>query len=351
MKLLAALCSSLLLLAGCPGKAAQPSTIVTGPVAAAVPTTRVVLPLSGLALDVPVRGDGVTYEVVGSWALSPDDNYYGRDVIEESSATGDLVGGTWVMIGYFDQRACDALFGEDEVITFGEPLEARTLGTTAWTLRGGIADLPGLGKLPAVRACTGAADQQKLIVYRFFVGEAETMTAAAMIDAFAASPAVAAIDAAFRARASDAVAPIHHPGVVNIGSIAAVRDIFLSVNGITMTLPDDGFLWRDPQADTEAGIDTFERAAPAIPELYGEIRRQPRTCREQLADLSPNNLAVASGISAAWIAGPTIDRDPDDEHIVCHDYTGGSVLVGFVGTSGDLSAFQPFLDALARAVD
>jgi hypothetical protein len=289
--------------------------------------------------------------VVGSWGLSADDNYYGRDVLEEHAAGGDLRAGTWVMIGYFDERACETLFGEDEVIAFGEPLQVRTFGASTWVLRGGIVEMPDLPRMPALRGCSGAADQQKLIVYRFFLGEPETMSADAMIDAFAASPVVAAVDAAFRARASVAVEPMRDPALVNIGEIAAVREVLLEVNGFAITLPDDGFLWRNPMPDRETGIDTFERAAPAIPDVYLEVRRQSTSCQDQLAGFPRNNLAVASGMSTAWIAGPTIDRDPEDEHIVCHDHVGGSVLVGIVGTGGDLTPFQTFLDAVASAVD
>ncbi len=64
------------------------------------PGGAVVLPLTGLALDLPLAASGCGYRLSGSWAIDASGSYDGRDVLDE--ACGDsLTSGNWVSMGYF----------------------------------------------------------------------------------------------------------------------------------------------------------------------------------------------------------------------------------------------------------
>ena len=69
----------------------------------AVRSGAMVLPVSGLALDLPVdpRAD-FAWSLSSSYALSDNGTSFdGRDVIDEK-VKDELVAGTWVQVGYFD---------------------------------------------------------------------------------------------------------------------------------------------------------------------------------------------------------------------------------------------------------
>lgn len=342
------------LLAGCPSrdrKPAQPE---------AIPAVRVALPLTGLAVDLPGRADRATYKVTGIWELDADDGFYSHDAVEEVASDGETVGLTWVTVGFFDRRPCEALFDDDLAIAFDGPLEIRAFGSATWAVRGGFATSPEVGRLPAVGGCTGPTEGQKLMVWRFLIGQPESMTPEQIIAAFDA-PATAAIELAFRTRTAAEVAPAHLAEVENQGEVLPVREIRFSSAGLSLTLPDDGNIWRDPRAVPERGIDVLERVAPAIPFVYIELYRAVGvTCDAWLAS-SEQGLAQARGVFAPWMPGPTLAGSDDygEMHMACLDYehptfdfnvVDGAVAVGFLGTGGDLSRHRPLLDAIARSL-
>ena len=119
----------------------------------AVKSGAVVLPISGLALDLPAdpRAD-FTWGLSSSDALSDNGKVFdGRDVIDEK-IKDELVAGTWVQVGYFDAGDCKATVGATALT--GAWTEDRDFYGLRWCLRGGTFDLGAdLGKVPAVAMC------------------------------------------------------------------------------------------------------------------------------------------------------------------------------------------------------
>jgi hypothetical protein len=347
---------SLLLLAACSSAPPRPTTpdpvdALPAPPVEATPTTRVVLPLSGLAVELPDLPDGGAYAFGGGWLLSPEGGYYGRDVIEERGGAGDLVGGSWVFVGHYDGKTCEAMLADDEVIAFAWPAESRELAGRTWVVRGGLAEIPGLGKLPAIRACTGASNEHKLTVYRFFLGEAESMSADAMVAALGGAPVVGAVAAAYGARSSGPVQPTRDVNVSNLGEVSAVRAVQFGKLGLSITLPDDGFVWRVLPQSIPDGPGYLFRLAPTFPAISVRVYLDRGvTCAGQYALLSVLEVPAARGVAGGWSPGPVIADDPVG-HTVCRDDpAGGSVLVAVVGSDGELASFQPLLDAIAAGV-
>ena len=129
----------------------------------------VVLPISGLALDLPVdpRAD-FTWNLLASYALSDNGTSFdGRDVIDEK-VKDNLVAGSWVQFGYFNAGDCKATVGETELTDAWT--DERDLYGLRWCLRGGKFDLGGdIGKVPTVVMCAHREGRKDLLIHRFFL--------------------------------------------------------------------------------------------------------------------------------------------------------------------------------------
>ncbi len=265
----------------------------------------VVLPLAGIAVDLPARA-GLGYEVTGSWKLDGM-AFEGGDTIDELRA-GKVVATTWVSVGWFEVGGCL------DVLRYA-PIEAPwelpkvALWGTRWAARGGIyrggSEMDGR---PVVTLCLERGERKQLVLSRFpieAVASGGTTQRAQLLREVRRSEVLRRIYRSFAKDRTVVTAPARDAR--NRGEIAAQREVTMLWSEVTLTLPDDGFVWVTG-ADL-AGVDRFERMAPALPELSLAVARvdAPMTCRgDGLALVGGQALArPPTGLPAGWEAGPT----------------------------------------------
>lgn len=312
---------------------------------------KVVLSISGLEIDLPPVRAGITYNVSGSWSLSAE-SFDGRDVVDEWK-DGVLTAGNWVMMGYFNAGACDAVVAETKLD--GAWKADHSLWGTQWKVRGGIYTFDGqLGRKPAVAMCTQMGRTKSLLIYRFFVDQPESMTRAAMLEAL---PKAAVLEAAWRSYRESRIAPVaptKRSEVRNRGSISPSRKEKLPSTGLDVQMPDDGFVWLvERSKEKNAGVDTLSRMAPALPDVSVELARfdQPN-CAAAFARLQIEKRPVAArNLPAGWESGPQLVVNGELELTACHHAARGVVLVGvFQGPSEtDVAYLRPLFESIGRA--
>ena len=134
-----------------------------------VKSGKVVLPLTGLAVDLPAdKRKNATWMLSGSWSLTDGGAAFdGRDVVDLK--VGDkLVAGNWVHIGYFNAGDCAAVVKALDVPDrwTGE----KTLWGLKFQVAGGTWDFENnLGKKPAIALCVANAAGGSLLLYHFFL--------------------------------------------------------------------------------------------------------------------------------------------------------------------------------------
>ncbi len=323
------------------------------------PSGEVVLPLSGLRFELPKDPrEGHSWSLASSFALDP--GFEARDVIDEKVG-GQLVSATWVSVGHFSAGGCEAVLASF-------PLEAAVgsapkLFGHIWAARAGVLDLgERLGRVPAVALCGARERGKALLVWHLLLdrGQRNDQPGATALTAAAGHPVVTSVA---RAWLEDRVAeqrPLARSEVRNRGSSRPDREVRLPISGLTVRLPDDGYVWvpRAAAGDAPPEVDWIDRLAPALPDLSLEVFSLPEvSCRLFLAgieapvraDLKPKRLP------AGWQPGPVIAVDGEPEYLACRDLPGRLLAVGLYTTvppgpmEGDFGPLHGLLDALSKA--
>lgn len=324
-----------------------------------MPPGKAVLAVTGIEIQLPKdTRKGFAWSVSGSWSLiDGGQSFDGRDVIDEK-IDGELVAGTWVAAGVFTAGGCDAVVAQTEL---ADPwtAEAKAAGL-AWTVRGGSYDLgEPIGRVPTVVMCTKRGDDEQLLLHHYFIAE-PTIDRAGALAWQAKSPLVKAIGKAWSSQKSGDVRTRQRPEIRQRGDVAAVRTVTFEKSGLSVELPDDGYVWLSPRADAESGVDWIERMAPAMPSYQLEVILLPdtgSTCADFFEGLMLPKKAgiVPKGLSPGWEAGPALVVDEKLERTACMPIGQALLIVGVfrapdIGKAADdMTPIVPLLDAIAGA--
>lgn len=341
-------CVLLMLVWSCaPGSAAraEPAVVSSG---------RVVLPLSGLVIDLPKDArKGFSWSLASSWRLAETDaGYDGRDVIDEK-IDQTLVAGTWVQVGHFAAGDCRAVLRSVALEQAWEST-SRLAGHDAM-VRGGIHVFEGgtLGRRPAAVLCLGRAARKQLLVHRFLLDQPESMTREAVLAALNDSAALSAIADAWARDLTDvSTPPLRRSEVRRRGELEATRLVKLDRAGFSVRLPDDGLIWIVNRANADLGTDWLDLAAPAEPEVSIEIAVVTRaSCAEFFAGLTLERRADSApkNLPKGWEPGPTLVFEGEPELTTCKPIGADALVVGlFVAPFGeDVARYRPLLEAIA----
>lgn len=311
---------------------------------------RAELPTSGLVIDLP-GVEGRRYDISASWSLNHDTQVFDtRDVVDEFDASGKLILGTWVQSGYFTAGGCAAVFAEAEL---DAPWTTKvTQWGESWDVQGGGYTLSGsIGRVPAVKFCRERQDGTALLLHHYLVDQPESTGQAAAMTAAAASGVMAAVSRSYTDNRFVDAKPVLRPEVRRRGAEAA-RTVSLSVNQMTLDLPEDGYVWLVYEAD---GIDQLDRALPSLPPVTVELYViDGFPCEFMLETLTDFQLPEHRPLNlpAGWVAGNGLDVESAPELIMCHEHTRGALLVGsFQGEDRDVSYLHPLLAALLKAAE
>jgi hypothetical protein len=318
----------------------------------------VVLPMSGLEVVLPKdKRPGFTWNISGSYSLSNGGaSYDGRDVVDEK-VDGTLVAGNWVMTGHFDAPDCAAvLAGVDLEDAW---TDERTLYRLPFSIRGGVFDFTNdLGKAPSVALCTRRADGASLLLQRFFLDRANPPTREAILASLATTKLLSGAATSWRTGRWGAVAPRRRPEVRDRGDVAAVRTVTLAKSGLTLAIPDDGYVWLVRASSENEPVDWLDRIAPALNEITVEVARLAGVqCAAVFAGMTATKGRPpgAKGLPAGWLAGPTLDVNGALERSACRDVGDSALVVGLFTTpdkgrgAGDFGPLAPLLGALSTA--
>lgn len=311
------------------------------------------LPTSGLVIDLPAKA-GIQYDVSGSWALSGEGTSFdARDVIDEiETATGSVATGSWVLSGYFTAGGCSETLATAKLDAAWT--QDATLWGESWSARGGVFTFENaLGRRPAVVLCRGTGEGPTLLLYHFLANQPETLPRAAVMDSVGKSGALAAASKSFTAVRTKPVFPTRRTDVRNRGNEPAARRVTLSVSGLEVDLPPDGYLWLPDSSDT---ADFFDRPLPTFPQVTLETVFVPNvSCASILSSLGPEArdehrpLALPDG----WLGGPAVEVEGETELTMCRAVGASALLVGvFQGQDNrDVSPLHPMLGALQAAAE
>jgi hypothetical protein len=318
-----------------------------------VASGKVVLPLSGLVIELPAAKH--QWSVSASWALDKDGGFDARDVIDEKD--GDkLVAGSWVLVGHFVAGGCQETVRQADLAGTWEGTS--DLWGASWHLRGGIFTFDKLGKKPAVAMCTThttGRDRKALLLYRFFLDQPEAMSREAMQKALSESVVLERTARAFLADAAapGLTSPLGRPEVRQRGELAAARTVRLDIAELDLALPDDKTLWVREPTEPQDTTDWLARMVPAVPELTAEVlRSDAATCKELFAQFDETvKVPPPTGLAKGWEVGPTLLVERVHERTACRKVGSRLLLVGFFSApdSGDLAPFRSLLEALERA--
>ena len=320
----------------------------------------VVLPISGLALDLPVdQRAGFTWSLSASYALSANGTSFdGRDVIDEK-IDDKLIAGSWVQVGYFDAGDCKATVGATELT--GAWNEDRDLYGLHWCVRGGTFDLGSdIGKVPAVVMCAHREGRKDLLIHRFFIDLPQKSAHENIIAALAKTIVLERVALAWKQDAWAAVKPRQRPEVRNRGEIEPVRTVKLAKTGLMLALPEDGCIWLVRAPGEDDAVDWLDLMAPATNEVTIEVVRVPNaTCQEVFDGITTEKRydAPPANVPEGWTAGPTLVVDGHLERVVCRCIGGSAVLVGLFNLpdrgrgAGDFATLAPMLAAIAKAAE
>ncbi|MCE9572504.1 MAG: hypothetical protein K8W52_05055 [Deltaproteobacteria bacterium] len=323
----------------------------------AVKSGKVVLPMTGLAIDLPKDArKGATWMLSGSWALTKGGaSFDGRDVVDLK--VGDkLVAGNWIHVGYFDSGDCAAVVKELDVPD--RWLGERDLWGQHFQVAGGTFDLEnGIGKVPSLALCVSAPNEPSLLLYHFFL-DAKPPVGAAGLKAIAKDKLLERATKAWRAHATGRVQPTRHPEIRRRGDIEAARTVHLGKTNLDIALPDDGFVWLARDGADDAA-DFLDRMAPAWPDVTLELARAPgMTCADVKTALTSDAKVVAEppplGVPAGWVPFPTMQLDDAQERVICRELGPDALIVGLLGkpvTSADARDFGPLAAILGAIAD
>lgn len=330
--------ASTLLLAGLPASA-DPLKVTQG---------RVELPTSGLVIDLPAVA-GRSYAVSSSWSLSAETGTFDtRDVIDEFDAGGALIIGTWVQSGFFDAGSCAGVLAETNLDASWST--KTTLWGESWDVKGGIFTFEGsLGRRPAAQLCRDAKDGTSLLLHYYLVDRPDTTGQTETMQAVAASGVMAAASRSYTDYRVADVKPALRPEVRR-RSASAARTVLLKSNGLTVDLPEDGYVWLTFDGD---GVDFLERTMPSLPPTTVEVMAlEGYSCAEVLGSFTENLLPEhkPTNLPAGWLAGNGLNVNGEPEMIMCHAHADGAMMVGvFQEQNRDVSHLHPLLGALTNA--
>jgi hypothetical protein len=339
-----------------PAYADDPKPKVVAPLE--VKSGKVELPLSGLLVDLPAQGKGHTYKVSASFSL--DTGFDARDVIDEAK-DGTLVGGTWVLVGYFTAGSCKDVVAKP---LLDAPWEGElTLHDLVFTVRGGIFEFEGaLGKVPAAVLCTERPNlepgtRKALLLYHYFIGTELTTSHEDLLALLKKRPTVErtvkswALDTLARGR------PLEATYVRMRGDKPLPTHLELPRARLTMTAPSDGTLWLT-RAGADDSVDWLDRMVPALPEMNIEVVHSTESCARTLEMVTGprmKGVPATRNLPKGWQVGPILDLEGDPEYTTCRDFKKGAILVGFLLDKhykkdlGDMRPLHALLDSLTAA--
>lgn len=313
------------------------------------------LPTSGLIIDLPTASD-FSYKLSGSWALdAAGDGFDTRDVVDEfDSATGRLVSGNWILMGYFNAGGCESVLAE---MNFASPvITTETVWGETWRVLNGVFEFDNdLGRRPAAALCRENSLGQALLLERFLVNQSETLPYTALMTDVRASEVLANVSRAYSANRHGDIKPLRRPEVKARGEGTAARTVHLPKAGLDVALPDDGYLWL-PYSDDDMETDMLNRLLPTLPEVSVEVMSiDSFTCPDLIASFDDPAMQDVrpTGLPDNWVPAPGVVVDGEVELIACHPTQYGVLLAGiFNGTdSRDVASLAPLLSAFAEAAE
>lgn len=338
------LCVTLALAATCAARDSEPIEI---------PATggRLILPMSGLAVNFPAQPD-VRTELKASWSTKT--GFDSRDVIDQFK-DGKLIAGTWVLTGYFDAGDARATVLTEKLVDAWPVTTMDAWGMT-WQMRGGKYEFTGsLGAQPAlVYATDRSKDYPTLLLYHFFIGE-PGISGEEMVQRVKASPLSAAIVKAYRENRYGTSFPARHPAVKSRDDSVAARTVTLKKHNLQVALPDDGYIWV-PQKEPEGITDFLYRLGPTFPELTLDVLViDAPTVRAAWGsiDLSPPPAGtIIANLPDGWEVGPEVTPPSGKESTVAKQIGHRVLIVGFLANTvtTDAEPLGPILEALAESV-
>ncbi len=320
----------------------------------------VVLPMTGLTVDLPKdKRKGHQWSLTSSFAL--DDGFDARDVIDEKLGASFL-SATWVSVGYFSAGECGAIL-EDIALEDSEA-STPTLFDRPWTARTGRYDFgEPLGKAPMVALCGTREDRKAVLIYHFLLDASKPAKDAAAI--IKATQNHALVSSIAHAWASDRA--IEKPSLVrkevrNRGTIEPAREVLLPVSGLSVKLPEDGYIWlpRPLEPGASADVDWIDRVAPALPEMSFELVRVPdANCKDFFASIDAPRFEdrPAKDVPKGWSTGPVLAIDGHPEHTICRDLPSAALIVGLYTTpetgpsAGNFKPLHDLLEAILKAAE
>jgi hypothetical protein len=257
-----------------------------------------------------------------------------------------------VLSGYFTAGGCSETLATAKLDAAWT--QDATLWGESWSARGGVFTFENaLGRRPAVVLCRGTGEGPTLLLYHFLANQPETLPQAAVMDSVGKSGALAAASKSFTAVRTKPVFPTRRTDVRNRGNEPAARRVTLSVSGLEVDLPPDGYLWLPDSSDT---ADFFDRLLPTFPQVTLETVFVPNvSCASILSSLGPEArdehrpLALPDG----WLGGPAVEVEGETELTMCRAVGASALLVGvFQGQDNrDVSPLHPMLGALQAAAE
>jgi hypothetical protein len=319
----------------------------------------VVLPMTGLAVDLPKdKRKGHQWSLTSSFSL--DEGFDARDVIDEK--VGDrFVSATWVSVGYFSAGECRAVL--DEVSLEEGETSTPTLFDRTWTARTGRYDFgEPLGKAPMVALCGTREDRKAVLIYHFLLDPSKppTLETAAIIKAASGHALLASVARSWESDRFIEKPPLGRKEVRNRGTLDPSREVLLPVSGLTLKLPEDGYIWvpRPPEPGASADVDWVDRLAPALPEMSFELVKVPdANCKDFFASIDAPRFddRPPKDVPKGWMAGPVLAIDGHPEHTICRDLSNAALVVGLYTapekgpSAGSFKPMHALLEAILKA--
>lgn len=325
---------------------------VAAPTAAHARDEELVLPIAGLVVAKPTV-PGREYRQSSTWGFAEmATQFESRDVIDEIDG-GTMFGSVWVSVGWFAIGSCADVVADAPIDASWTATKVALWGAR-WTARGGIYRGGGAHDGdPVVTLCLERGLRKQLVVSRFVPAGTPTPTRPEMLALVRKDELVRRIHRAFRDDAVRVTAPARTASVEDHGDTPARRDVIMLWTGITLALPDDGFIWMT--GSEASGIDRFERMAPALPELAMSVARVDVDipCAAAFAQIDGPTQKPLGPVPAGWEAGPTAKDSGFHALSVCHRSRGGLIVVAVVtaARSPELGSIAALLEAIAAAAD
>lgn len=311
----------------------------------------VVLPVSGLEIELPAAPTGCRYLVTGSWELGEGERFSGHDEI--ATMCGDsLIANDLVWMGFYgDDLGKSVLDGLPLASAWEDHITMWDASTRP--VRGGLMEVDGRGTTPM--AAVGISyGERTIIVEHFWTNEAgkppRTITVDE-VDNLGVPRAVGYFRSTYELVPAQ---PTHLASVANTGALPATRTALLPNLGKRITFPDDGYVWLVLGGDPEAPADVIERRAPFTPWLRLEINYfWGYTGKSLLASMNARQVDERVwNLPDGWVAQPTLEIEGVRRLLVTRDDMNGVTSVAIhLGTyNRDMTGLHPILEAIFQAM-